>query len=67
MEKTLERLFDFQKFAENEELAAVIDAVHARYSSTRRRALSLEETEWVNAAGDANYLPPEQEKGKDRV
>lgn len=65
MEKALEMLFDFQKFAENEELAAVIDSVHARYRT--RRQLSLEETEWVNAAGDANYLSPEKEKGKDRV
>ena len=48
MEKTLKSLFDFQKFEGNADLRQVIDSVHARHSV---RELSLDEMEWVAAAG----------------
>lgn len=48
MEKTLKRLFDFQKFEGNSELQQVIDSVHARYSA---RELDLSEMEYIAAAG----------------
>ena len=48
MEKKISLLFDFQDFEKNEELQAVIDAVHARYAA---RQLSDDEAEYVAAAG----------------
>ena len=53
MEKKLKGLFDFQKFEGNADLQQVIDSVHSRYASKAngRRELSLEDMEWVNAAG----------------
>ncbi|MBQ8073939.1 MAG: hypothetical protein IJ231_09290 [Clostridia bacterium] len=45
MEKTLRGLFDYQKFAGNLKLQAVIDAAHRQ-----PRELSLEEADFVNAA-----------------
>ena len=64
MEKKLQQLFDFQKFEENAELAKIIDSVHARYG---RRKLSLDELEYVNAAGTSEYLPQEKDQEKDRL
>lgn len=52
MEKTLKRLFDFQKFSENPRLAEIISDVESRYGN----ALSDDELEWVNAAGEP--VPP---------
>ena len=46
----LRELFDFQKFEQNADLQSVIDAVHARYSSTARM-LTDDEADWVAAAG----------------
>ena len=67
MESKLKRLFDFQKFQGNKELAGVIDAVHARYASNpRARELSMDELELVNAAGSPHYLRPKKEQEKDR-
>lgn len=48
MEKDLGLLFDYQKFENNTELQAVIDAVHRRRSV---RMLSDDEAEFVAAAG----------------
>ncbi len=62
MENKLKALFDFQKFERNADLQQVIDSVHARYASkavNRRQELSLDDMEWVNAAGQ-----PYQEKKK---
>ncbi len=53
MEKKLAALFDFQKFAGNQDLRQVIDAVHTRLS---RRELSTGELEYVNAAGDPGLM-----------
>ena len=48
MENKLKALFDYQKFEGNAELQSVIDSVHSRYAV---RELSMDEMEWVNAAG----------------
>ncbi len=61
MEKKLFRLFDYQKFEENTNLQQMIDETHAR---CRARSLSLEDMEWVNAAGEPQ--PPVKPEEKDR-
>ena len=61
MEKKLFRLFDYQKFEENEALRQVIDSTHARIKA---RSLSLEDMEWVNAAGQPVQLPKNEEKDR---
>ena len=61
MENKLFRLFDYQKFEENAELRQIIDETHAR---CRARSLSLEDLEWVNAAGEPQ--PPVKPEEKDR-
>ena len=48
MEGKLKTLFDFQKFEGNPALQQVIDSVHSRYAV---RELSMDEMEWVSAAG----------------
>ena len=48
MERTLKSVFDFQKFEGNSDLQKVIDSTHSRYAV---RELSLDEMEWVAAAG----------------
>ncbi len=48
MEEILESLFEFQLFSENPDLKRVIDSVHARYN---RRELSMDDLEYVSAAG----------------
>ena len=60
MEKTLQKLFDYQRFSGNPRLQKVIDAVHAR-SAPRR--LSEEEAELVAAAG-APYRSPDDPEGE---
>ena len=52
MENKLKQLFDFQKFVRNAPLAEVIDEVEGHYSN----ALSDEDLELVNAAGDTDGL-----------
>ena len=52
MEKKLTKLFDYQKFAGNPRLQAVIDSVHKR-----PRELILDDAELVSAAG-APYNKP---------
>ncbi len=59
MEKKLKNLFDFQKFEGNSDLQSVIDSVHSRYAV---RELSMEEMEWVSAAG----IPEIKNKQDDR-
>ena len=59
MERKLKALFDFQKFEGNSALQSVIDSVHSRYTV---RELSLDDMEWVNAAGTG---PPRPEKKDD--
>ena len=64
MEKKLFRLFDYQKFEENPDLRQIIDSTHAR---CRVKALSLDDMEWVNAAGYGNELEKKRlklEEGK---
>ena len=61
MENKLFRLFDYQKLEENAELRQIIDETHARCGS---RSLSLDEMEWVNAAGEPQ--PPVKPEEKDR-
>lgn len=51
MENKLKQLFDYQKFEGNADLQQVIDSVHSRYAA---RELSLDEMEWVSAAGTAD-------------
>ena len=53
MENKLKKLFDFQKFEGNASLQSVIDDVHARYA---KKELSMDDMEWVNAAGYGNEL-----------
>ena len=59
MENKLKKLFDFQRFEGNASLQSVIDDVHARYA---RKELSMEDMEWVSAAGDSN--DPEKKRVK---
>ena len=61
MENKLFRLFDYQKFEGNKELQRIIDSTHAR---CRTRALDLEDMEWVNAAGQPEVLPRNEEKDR---
>ena len=48
MENKLKAMFDFQKFDGNADLQSIINSTHSRYSV---KELSLDEMEWVNAAG----------------
>ena len=48
MEKSLKQLFDYQKFAGNQDLRDVIDSVHSRYQT---RELSMDEMDMIFAAG----------------
>ena len=52
-EKTLEGLFDFQRFAGNAALQSVIDDVDSRYGEGK---LSIEELGMLNAAGDPSVF-----------
>ena len=61
MEKKLFRLFDYQKFEGNADLQQIIDETHARLGA---RELSLDDMEWVNAAGQPE--PPVKPEEKDR-
>lgn len=62
MEKTIRSLFDFQKFEGNPALQQVIDSVHARYSV---RELSLDEMNWVAAAGTPDLKNGSKDKDAD--
>ncbi len=58
MEKTLKRLFDFQRFEQNGALRQVIDGVRARHESVE---LSVDDLCGVNAAIRPH---PADERGK---
>ncbi len=49
MEKTLKRLFDYQRFANNKRIADMIADTESRYNAS---PLSDDALELVNAAGD---------------
>ena len=58
MEGKLKSLFDYQKFEGNSALQSVIDSVHSRYAV---KELSLDEMEWVAAAGIPETKPEDKE------
>ena len=58
MEGKLKALFDYQKFEGNSTLQSVIDSVHSRYAV---KELSLDEMEWVAAAGIPETKPEDKE------
>ena len=59
MEKKLSKLLDYQKYAGNPRLRAVIDSVHKR-----PRELSMDEADLVTAAY-APYVKPSLDDKKD--
>ena len=61
MESTLKRLFDYQKFEGNSDLQLIIDSVHARYGV---RELSMDEMEFVSAAGTPDALKKKEQEKK---
>ena len=63
MKRKLTKLFDLQKFHNNEKLAAVIAETHARYN----KEISEDDLISINAAGDANlrFCSPFTTEGKD--
>lgn len=64
MEKKLSRMFDFQKFAANSELASIIDEVEGRYPECGVTALSDDDLSFIAAAGqpDFGYSGPPNKK-----
>ena len=62
MEGKLKTLFDYQKFEGNPALQSVIDSVHARYAV---KELSLDEMEWVAAAGNPDQNPDDKGRRND--
>ena len=60
MEKTLKRLFDYQKFSGNSRLEAMIRDTESRYDSV----LSDDDLEYVNAAGDIYHLKRDKHSGE---
>ena len=62
MENTLKRLFDYQRFEDNEDLRSVIDSVHARYAA---RELSMDEMAGISAAGDPALMPKQDKEDTD--
>ena len=62
MQNTLRKLFDYQKFVKNSDLQAAIDSVHKR-----PRELTLDETEWVSAAGAPYYKPAVEDEKDNRL
>lgn len=63
MKRKLTKLFDLQKFHNNEKLAALIDETHARYN----KEISEDDLISVNAAGDisSRLRSPFTTEGKD--
>lgn len=57
MENLLSRLFDYQRYEENAELAAVINAVHGRYAL---QELEMDDMGYVSAAGVPDLKPEDQ-------
>ena len=63
MEGKLKALFDFQKYEGNPALQSVIDSVHSRYAV---KELSMDEMEWVAAAGIPEQKPDEKNRKGDK-
>lgn len=63
MEGKLKALFDYQKFEGNPALQSVIDSVHSRYAV---KELSLDEMEWVAAAGVPDINPEDKNRKGDK-
>ena len=61
MEKKLTALFDYQKFECSRVLEDVIDEVHTRY---RKIELSLDDLQFVSAAGVPGYTPDREKRKK---
>ena len=59
MEQTLKHLLDFQKFEGNAELQQIINSTHSRYAV---RELSMDEMDWVNAAGIPETIPEDKNR-----
>lgn len=62
MENKLRAMFDYQKFENNPALQQVIDSVHSRWAV---RELSMDEMEWVSAAGTPEIKPAAGKKPLD--
>ncbi len=58
MTGTLQRLFDFQHFAENKKLQSMIDDTMARYSADSRSEICEDDLNMLFAAGSADYAAP---------
>ncbi len=58
----LEKLFDFQKFENNSRLAKLISETESRYA----KALSDDELDMVNAAGEIPDVGAEKNPPKER-
>ncbi len=58
MTGTLQRLFDFQHFAENKKLQSLIDDTMARYSVSTRDEIQEDDLNMLFAAGSADYAAP---------
>ncbi len=58
MTGTLQRLFDFQNFAENKKLQSLIDDTMARYSVSTRDEIQEDDLNMLFAAGSADYAAP---------
>ena len=63
MERTLAKLFDYQKFEKNADLERLIDSVHSRYAI---RELSLDDMEYVAAAGTPDTTPKDRKEDHEK-
>ena len=63
MEGKLKALFDYQRFEGNPALQQVIDSVHSRHPV---QELSLDEMNWVAAAGVPGQSRKDNNKDADR-
>lgn len=61
LEGALTRLFDYQRFAGNPKLQALIDETENRYD----HLLSDDDLEWVSAAGESADLIPKKDGKSD--
>ena len=60
MDKMLKALFDFQKFSGNSRLERLINDTESRYGN----ALSDDDLEYVNAAGDTYHPKRDKHSGE---
>ena len=66
MTGTLQKLFDFQHFAENKKLQALIDDTMSRNCSSNRNEIFEDDLEMLFAAGDVDYFNPEISESNDK-